>query len=67
MRFRLVDRQFQPPHHVAHRRQGVIRPATTQDHEVVGIVDDPGLITGLMPEGLPTQHETSHVQIRQQG
>ena len=67
MRFRFVDRQFQPFHHASHRRHGVFRPAATQDHEVVGIVDDPGLESLLMPEGLPTQHKTSHVQVRQQG
>ena len=38
-----------------------------EDPEIVGVVDNPGLRLGLMPEGLPTQHETSHVQVRQQG
>jgi len=43
---------------------GVALPA--QDHEVVGIGDEPSAKALLQAELLPPQHEPAHVEIRQQ-
>ena len=62
--FLLVDREFQPPHHVPHGRLGLWAGAAAANHEVVGVVHDASLKLLLVSQRFPTQHETPHVQIR---
>src|SRR6185312_3609514 len=63
VRLSLVDRQYQPRHHVRHHRQRLGSAASTTDHEVVGIVNDVSVQTPLVSQRLPPQHEPAHVQI----
>ena len=63
---RFVDRQLQPRHHVPHRVQRLFGRAATADHEVIGIVDDASLQAAARAQRFPAQHESPHVQIRQQ-
>ncbi len=37
-----------------------------QDHEIVGIAHDARAKASLQPELLPSQHQPTHIQIRQQ-
>src|SRR5215472_645856 len=66
-RLLLIHRQLQPRHHHPHFRQGLLRPNSTTDDKIIGIVHDVSFPTLLVPEFLPPQHEPSHVQIAEQG
>jgi hypothetical protein len=48
-RFPLVDRQFQPRHHVPHSGHRLFGVAATADHKVIGIVDDASAKPLLVP------------------
>src|SRR5215472_11309799 len=48
-RFPFVHRQLQLRHHLPHRSQGWLRPTTTADDEVIGIVHDVRFPTLLVP------------------
>src|SRR5438094_5512095 len=63
----LVNRQAQPLHDLAHRRQRFISTALATDHQIVGIVDDVRTKPSVEPPFLPPQYETAHVQIGQKG
>src|SRR6266446_1607546 len=62
----LVHRQFQLRHHRPHLGQSLLRPHSTADDEIIGIVHDVRFPTLFVPEFLPPQHEPSHVQIAEQ-
>src|SRR5260370_7529861 len=62
----LVHRQLQLSHDLAqvmHRRFGVASPA--QDHEIVGVGDEPRAKALLKTELLPPPHPPAHVKLRQ--
>src|SRR5215469_11174796 len=58
-----VHRQLQPCHDVTHPGQRFFRVTEAADHHIVGVVNDVRFKTLLVPEFLPSQHETTHVQI----
>src|SRR4051812_16290868 len=63
----LVDRELESAHDLAQSLQGFISLAfPAQDHEIVGVGHDATAETLLQPELLPPQHESAHIQIRQQ-
>src|SRR5215468_8910398 len=41
--------------------QSWLRPNSTTDNKIIGVVDDMSVPTLLVPEFLPSQHEPSHV------
>jgi hypothetical protein len=45
----------------------LIGTATAADHQVIGIVNDERLQTLFVSELLPSQHESAHIQIAEQG
>ena len=61
---RLIDREFDPLHHVPHRLHCLLGVATTADHKVIGIVHDPSVKLPLVSQRLPAQNKTTHVHIR---
>lgn len=61
-----VDRQPQPLHHALHRRHSLLGRAVTTDYEVVGVIDNRRPEPPFMAQHLPTQDETSHVEVAQQ-
>src|SRR5579864_4446060 len=61
-----MDRQFQLLHDVLHNGKRFFRSATAADHQVISVVDDVCSKTLLVPELLPSQHETTHVQVAEQ-
>ena len=66
-RLPLVHRELQPLYHRLHLGAGRVGPPRlAADHEVVCIVHDAGFKPLLMSALFPTQHEPSHVKIRQQ-
>src|SRR5215831_1512077 len=62
-RLLLIHRQLQPRHHHPHLCQSWLRPNSTTDNKIIGVVDDRSVPTLLVPEFLPSQHEPSHVQV----
>src|SRR5207302_5511158 len=65
-RLRFVHRQLQLRHDVSHHGQRFFRLATAADHQIIGVVNDVCSKTLLVPELLPSQHETTHVQVAYQ-
>jgi len=66
VRLLFVDRQLQPMHdapHGLHRRSGV---SATADHKVVGVIHDLSLKTLFVPQYLPRQDKSPHVEVAQQ-
>src|SRR5262249_10887254 len=61
-----VHRQLQLCHHVPHHGRRLRSLTPRQDHEVIRIIDDVGLQALFVPQYLPAQQESPHVQIRQQ-
>src|SRR5271167_79598 len=60
-----VDRQLEPLHHAPHDVHRRCGGATTADYEVVSIIDDLSQEPLLMTRYLPTEHEPTHVKVRQ--
>src|SRR5260221_11766740 len=65
-RLRFIHRQLQLRHDVPHDGQRFFRSATAADHQVIGVVNDVCSKTLFVPELLPSQHETTHVQVAYQ-
>src|SRR5262249_10133015 len=65
-RLLLVHRQLQLRHHHPHLRQSLLRPNSTANDKIIGIVHDVSFPTLFVPEFLPSQHEPSHVQVAKQ-
>src|ERR1700739_3582058 len=65
-RLRFIHRQLQLRHDVPHPGQSFFRSASAADHQVIGVVNDVCSKTRLVSELLPSQHETTHVQVAEQ-
>src|SRR5579871_1929638 len=64
---RFVQRKSNPSHHTPRPIQRLHRTTATEDHEIIGIVDDLGL-KNLTPSGdPPVLQKTVHVQVGEQG
>src|ERR1700719_1188758 len=65
-RLRFIHRQLQLRHDVSHPGQRFFRSASAADHQIIGVVNDVCSKTLLVPELLPSQHESTHVQVAEQ-
>src|SRR5580704_9880227 len=65
-RLHFIHHQLQLRHDVPHHDQRFFRSAAAADHQIIRIVNDVCSQTLLVPELLPSQHETTHVQVAEQ-
>jgi uncharacterized protein (DUF736 family) len=65
-RLSLIYRQLKPNHHVLLGGESFLRSATTADHQIVGVIDDPRFQALLVSQLLPAEHEPTHVDVTEQ-
>src|SRR6202158_1619929 len=64
---RFVQRESNPGHHTSRPIQRLGRATATENHEIIGIVDNLGL-ENLTPSGdPPVLQKTVHIQVGEQG
>src|ERR1700730_9898383 len=64
---RFVQRESNPGHHTPRPIQRLCRATATENHEIIGVVDNLGLKSLTPSSDPPVLQETVHVQVGEQG